>query len=94
MKTAWEKVQIARQTQRPKALDYIESIFDNFIEFHGDRNFGDDKAIVGGIALLDELPVTVIGEQKGKSAKENVKRYSPQNIMPQWEMLFHKLTEK
>ena len=74
MKTAWEKVQIARQTQRPKALDYIESIFDNFIEFHGDRNFGDDKAIVGGIALLDELPVTVIGEQKGKSAKENMER--------------------
>ena len=74
MKTAWEKVQIARQTQRPKALDYIEKIFDNFIEFHGDRNFGDDKAIVGGIALLDELPVTVIGEQKGKSAKENMER--------------------
>ena len=74
MKTAWEKVQIARQTQRPKALDYIESIFDNFIEFHGDRNFGDDKAIVGGIALLDDMPVTVIGEQKGKSAKENMER--------------------
>ena len=52
----------------------IEKIFDNFIEFHGDRNFGDDKAIVGGIALLDELPVTVIGEQKGKSAKENMER--------------------
>ena len=68
MKTAWEKVQIARQTQRPKTTDYIKNIF------NGDRNFGDDKAIIGGIALLDEIPVTVIGEQKGKSAKENMER--------------------
>ena len=74
MKTAWEKVQIARQTQRPKTTDYIKNIFNDFIEFHGDRNFGDDKAIIGGIALLDEIPVTVIGEQKGKSAKENMER--------------------
>jgi len=74
LKTAWEKVQIARQTQRPKTTDYIKNIFNDFIEFHGDRNFGDDKAIIGGIALLDEIPVTVIGEQKGKSAKENMER--------------------
>ena len=73
-KTAFEKVQIARQTQRPKTTDYIKNIFNDFIEFHGDRNFGDDKAIIGGIALLDEIPVTVIGEQKGKSAKENMER--------------------
>jgi len=74
LKTAWEKVQIARQTQRPKTTDYIKNIFNDFIEFHGDRNFGDDKAVIGGIALLDEIPVTVIGEQKGKSAKENMER--------------------
>ena len=47
LKTAWEKVQIARQTQRPKTTDYIKNIFNDFIEFHGDRNFGDDKAIIG-----------------------------------------------
>ena len=64
MKTAWEKVQIARQTQRPKTTDYIKNIFNDFIEFHGDRNFGDDKAIIGGIALLDEIPVTVIVQKK------------------------------
>ena len=73
-KTAWEKVQLARQAERPKTLDYINTIFDNFIELHGDRNFGDDKAIVGGIAELDGMPVTVIGEQKGKNAKENIER--------------------
>ena len=67
MKTAWEKVQMARQMDRPKALDYINNLFDDFIELHGDRNFGDDKSIIGGIALLDQMPVTVIGEQKGKN---------------------------
>ena len=74
MKTAWEKVQMARQMGRPKALDYINNLFDDFIELHGDRNFGDDKSIIGGIALLDQIPVTVIGEQKGKNAKENIER--------------------
>lgn len=74
MKTAWEKVQIARQIDRPKALDYINNLFNDFIELHGDRNFRDDKSIVGGIALLDQMPVTVIGEQKGKNAKENIER--------------------
>ena len=73
-KTAWERVQLARQIERPKALDYINAIFDNFIELHGDRNIGDDKAIVGGIAELNGMPVTVIGEQKGKNAKENIER--------------------
>ncbi len=74
MKSAWEKVKLARLLERPKALDYIHTIFDDFIELHGDREFGDDKAIVGGIATLEGMPVTVIGEQKGKKAKENIER--------------------
>ena len=74
MITAWDKVQLARQAERPKSLDYINNIFENFIELHGDRNFGDDKAIVGGIAWLEDIPVTVIGEQKGKNVKENMER--------------------
>ena len=73
-KSAWDKVMLARQVDRPKALDYINNMFDDFIELHGDRNFADDKAIIGGIATLDGLPVTVIGEQKGKKAKENMER--------------------
>ena len=72
--TAWDKVQLARELDRPKALDYINSLFEDFIELHGDRNFGDDKSIVGGIATLDGKPVTVIGEQKGKNVKENMER--------------------
>ena len=76
MKTisAWDRVNIARKAERPKSLDYINNIFTNFIELHGDRNFGDDKSIIGGIAELDGMPVTVIGEQKGKNAKENIDR--------------------
>ena len=73
-KNAWDIVQKARELDRPKSLDYINSIFDNFIELHGDRNFGDDKSIVAGIATIDNIPVTVIGEQKGKNAKENIER--------------------
>ena len=72
--TAWEKVTLARELDRPKAMDYINSLFQNFIELHGDRNFGDDKSIVGGIATLEGIPVTVIGEQKGKNVKENMER--------------------
>ena len=72
--TAWDKVTLARQLDRPKALDYINSLFEDFIELQGDRNFGDDKSIVGGIATLDGKPVTVIGEQKGKNVKENMER--------------------
>ena len=72
--TAWDKVTLARQLDRPKALDYINSLFEDFIELHGDRNFGDDKSIVGGIATLDGKPITVIGEQKGKNVKENMER--------------------
>lgn len=72
--SAWDRVQLARMLERPKALDYIQEIFDDFIELHGDRNFADDKSIIGGIALLEGIPVTVIGEQKGKNAKENIER--------------------
>lgn len=72
--TAWEKVQLSRSITRPAALDYVKSIFKDFIEFHGDRYYGDDGAIVGGIATIGGMPVTVIAQQKGKSTKENIVR--------------------
>lgn len=72
--TAWDRVQIARSSERPTSLDYIERIFDDFIELHGDRAFRDDGAVVGGIAELNGVPVTVIGVQKGKTTKENIFR--------------------
>ncbi|MTI71024.1 MAG: acetyl-CoA carboxylase carboxyltransferase subunit alpha [Firmicutes bacterium] len=72
--TPWQKVKIARHKERPTTLEYIEKIFTDFIEFHGDRNYGDDNAIVGGIAILEDTPVTVIGHQKGKDTKDNIKR--------------------
>lgn len=74
VKTAWDTVQLSRSAERPTALDYINAVFDGFIEFHGDRYFGDDGAIVGGIASFGGIPVTVIGQQKGKNTKENIKR--------------------
>lgn len=70
----WDRVQLARKATRPTALDYIEHIFDDFMELHGDRFYGDDGAIVGGIAMLNERAVTVIGEQKGRNTKENIYR--------------------
>jgi acetyl-CoA carboxylase carboxyl transferase subunit alpha len=69
-----DKLALSRLVERPTTLDYIEKIFDGFIELHGDRNFADDPSIVGGIARLGDLPVTVIGQQKGRDIKENVKR--------------------
>jgi acetyl-CoA carboxylase carboxyl transferase subunit alpha len=72
--SAWQKTQIARHAQRPTTLDYIGKLFTDFIELHGDRFFGDDLAIVGGIAKFEGRPVTVIGHQKGKDTKENIKR--------------------
>lgn len=72
--TAWERVTKAREAKRPKTLDYINAIFDDFIELHGDRNYGDDPSFVCGIAYLDEMPVTIIGQQKGKTTRENMKR--------------------
>ncbi len=68
----WQKAQVARYVERPSTRDYINLIFKDFIELHGDRCYGDDKAIIGGIALLDKRPVTVVGHQKGKDIKENV----------------------
>lgn len=73
-KTAWEKVEIARSASRPTSLDYIEKIFNEFIELHGDRAFADDGAIIGGIGTILGIPVTVIGQQKGKNTKDNIKR--------------------
>lgn len=70
----WDRVQLARHQQRPTTLDYIDQLFDNFIEFHGDRLYGDDAAIVAGIALFNDEPVTVIGHQRGKDTKENIER--------------------
>jgi acetyl-CoA carboxylase carboxyl transferase subunit alpha len=72
--TPWEKVKLARMPVRPTSLDYIERIFDNFLELHGDRFFGDDRAIVGGIAFFGDIPVTVIAQQKGRNTKENITR--------------------
>jgi acetyl-CoA carboxylase carboxyl transferase subunit alpha len=72
--TPAQRMQIARHPQRPTTLDYIQNIFTDFIEFHGDRLFADDKAIVGGIAKLNGLPVTVVGHQKGKDTKDNIAR--------------------
>jgi acetyl-CoA carboxylase carboxyl transferase subunit alpha len=70
----WDRVQIARHPERPTTLDYISHLFTDFIECHGDRYYGDDQAIVGGIAKYRGLPVTVIGHQRGKDTKENIKR--------------------
>lgn len=70
----WDRVQVARHPERPTTLDYIPLIFEDFIEFHGDRLYGDDEAIVGGIASFEGQPVTVIGHQRGKSTKENIRR--------------------
>ncbi|PKG24995.1 acetyl-CoA carboxylase carboxyl transferase subunit alpha [Niallia nealsonii] len=70
----WDRVQIARHPNRPTTLDYIPYLFTDFFEVHGDRTFGDDEAIVGGIAKFKGLPVTVIGHQRGKDTKENIRR--------------------
>jgi len=70
----WQRVQIARHPERPTTLDYIQHIFTDFLELHGDRLYGDDAAIVGGIAKLEGRPVTVIGHQKGKDTKDNINR--------------------
>lgn len=74
MITAWEQVEIARKAERPKSFDYMSHVFDEFMELHGDRAFGDDPSIIGGIASLEGKYVTVIGQQKGKNTKENMKR--------------------
>lgn len=73
-RSAWDHVQLARHKDRPTSLDYIQMIFPDFMEFHGDRQFRDDAAIVGGIASIEGVPVTVIGQQKGKTTEDNIKR--------------------
>ena len=70
----WEKVELARHPDRPRTLDYISLIIDDFTELHGDRFFGDDPAMVGGIGFLDGIPVTVIGNMKGRNLKETIER--------------------
>ena len=72
--TPWQVVQVARHPQRPYTADYIPRIFDDWDELHGDRHFGDDKAIIGGIGRLNDKPVMVIGEEKGRSVKDKVSR--------------------
>jgi len=72
IESAWRRVQLARHPQRPRTLDLVALIFDDFAELHGDRSFRDDPAIVGGPALLDGKAVMVIGHQKGKDTESNI----------------------
>ena len=72
--STWQTVQVARHPQRPHTLDFINSIFNDFDEMHGDRQFGDDAAIIGGIAYLETIPVMIIGHEKGRDTEEKVRR--------------------
>ena len=72
--TRWQRVQLARHPDRPYTMDYLNLMLDDFVELHGDRHFGDDKAIVGGLGTLGGEPVVVIGHQKGRDTKSNVYR--------------------
>ena len=72
--TIWQTVQVARHPQRPHTLDFIDRIFDDFDELHGDRQFGDDASIIGGIAYLENMPVMIIGHEKGRDTEEKVRR--------------------
>src|SRR6185503_7910017 len=72
--TCWQRVQIARHPDRPYSLDYIRMMMDDFVEIHGDRMFADDLALIGGMAKIDGIRVAVLGHQKGRDTKENVRR--------------------
>ena len=72
--SSWDIVKVARHPLRPYSMDYIPLVFEEFDELHGDRHFGDDKAIVGGVARLEGKPVMVIGQEKGRSVKDKVHR--------------------
>src|SRR4030095_11158280 len=72
--SAWQRVQLARHPKRPYSLDYIQNVFEDFWELHGDRLFSDDRAVVGGFARLKDQKVMVIGTQKGRDTKENILR--------------------
>lgn len=74
VRSAWDRVQISRRKDRPVGSNYIENLFESFMEFHGDRCFKDDKAITGGIAYFKGMPVTVIAQAKGRTTKENIER--------------------
>ena len=74
IRSAWDSVLLSRKSDRPVATDYIDALFDGFVELHGDRYFKDDGAVVGGIAFFHGTPVTVIGQEKGRSTKENIRR--------------------
>lgn len=71
---AWQRVELARNPDRPRALDIIANICDDFIELHGDRYFGDDPALIGGIGFINGIPVTIIGNQKGRNLRETMAR--------------------
>ena len=72
--STWQKVQVARHPARPHTLDFIERIFDEFEELHGDRQFADDASLVGGIAKLESMPVMIIGHEKGRDTEEKIRR--------------------
>ena len=72
--TAWQRVELSRRKDRPVGSDYIDALFTDFVEFHGDRYFADDKAIIGGVARFHGMPVTVIAQPKGRNTKENIER--------------------
>lgn len=72
--TPWDRVQRARHPERPRTLDYVRAIMDDFVELHGDRRFGDDPALVGGVAMFEGQTVAVVGHQKGRDTRENVRR--------------------
>jgi len=94
--TGWQKVQISRHPQRPYTLDYLQHVFNSFLELHGDRKAGDDQALIGGFAKINDNPVMVIGHQKGRSLKENQVRNfgmaSPEGYRKAYRLM--KLAEK
>jgi len=94
--TGWQKVQISRHPQRPYTYDYLSHVFNSFLEIHGDRKAGDDNALIGGFAKINENPVMVIGHQKGRSLKENQYRNfgmaSPEGYRKAYRLM--KLAEK
>lgn len=72
--TPWQRVKLARHPQRPYTLDYIQALFNDFQELHGDRHFGDDHALIGGMGFFQKQPVMILGQQKGRTLKENIYR--------------------